>query len=213
MEKFLRELDTVLEFPILLDKISGTLQAWNVKGLPPTYVVDDTSHIIYTAKGGRQMDSEHILGPLQGLLERKGFLYRHESGRQPTSGWSAARLAPTRTGSPLPEYPRLIEVRPLTHLILHVAAPGLLARLAFASRWRRAWALMMLTMVVDVDHLIAIPIYDPGRCGIGFHPLHSYPAIALYAVLAFIPRARIVAAGLLVHMGLDGLDCAWLLLS
>ena len=30
----------------------------------------------------------------------------------------------------------------------------------------------MLTMMVDLDHLIADPIFDPQRC-IGFHPLHS----------------------------------------
>lgn len=66
---------------------------------------------------------------------------------------------------------------------------------------------MFATMLVDLDHLLADPIYDPNRCGIGFHPLHSYPAIAAYALL-FIPRpTRLVALGLLIHMALDALDC------
>jgi hypothetical protein len=89
-------------------------------------------------------------------------------------------------------------------------APGVVARLAFATAWKRAWVIMIATMLVDLDHLLAEPIYDPQRCGIGFHPLHSYPAIAAYTVLTLIQPLRIVATGLLVHMGLDGLDCIWL---
>lgn len=66
---------------------------------------------------------------------------------------------------------------------------------------------MLSTMLVDLDHLLADPVYDPQRCGIGFHPLHSYPAIAAYA-LFLIPRpTRLVALGLVIHMVLDALDC------
>ena len=68
---------------------------------------------------------------------------------------------------------------------------------------------MVLTMLIDLDHLIADPIYDPNRCGIGFHPLHSYLAIAAYLVLAAIARTRLVGLGLVIHMALDGLDCIW----
>ena len=66
------------------------------------------------------------------------------------------------------------------------------------------------TMIVDVDHLLADPIYDPGRCSIGFHPLHQYPVIGLYAVLAAWPKLRLVGIGLLIHMALDGVDCVWM---
>ena len=44
-------------------------------------------------------------------------------------------------------------------------------------------------------------------CGIGFHPLHSYPAIALYAAALAVKPLRLVAAGLLIHMLVDGSDC------
>lgn len=70
-----------------------------------------------------------------------------------------------------------------------------------------AWLLMMLTMLVDLDHLLANPVYDPNRCSIGFHPLHSYPAIAGYLVMSAIPKMRVIAYGLLIHMALDGLYC------
>ncbi len=69
---------------------------------------------------------------------------------------------------------------------------------------------MVATMVVDLDHLLADPIYDPQRCGVGFHPLHTYSTIAIYAVLTLIPSTRIVVVGLVIHMALDGFECVWL---
>ena len=66
---------------------------------------------------------------------------------------------------------------------------------------------MMATMLVDVDHLLATPIYDPTRCSIGFHPLHGLVPIGFYFVLSLIPKTRIVGIGLIIHMALDSLDC------
>jgi len=66
---------------------------------------------------------------------------------------------------------------------------------------------MMSTMVVDLDHLLANPVYDPLRCGIGFHPLHSYLAIVVYLAMVILPKIRILAIGLIIHMLLDGIDC------
>lgn len=94
------------------------------------------------------------------------------------------------------------------HLVLHVVVPGAVAWWAFRPHWGRAWAIMLLTMLVDVDHLLADPVYDPGRCSIGFHPLHTWPAVAVFAGLAVWRPTRIVGVGLLIHMALDGLDCA-----
>lgn len=97
----------------------------------------------------------------------------------------------------------------MLHLLLHALVPGLVAWLAFRPRWRRAWLIMVATMIVDADHLLASPVYDPARCSIGFHPLHTAPAIALYVLLSAWPRTRLVGVGLLIHMVLDALDCAW----
>lgn len=68
---------------------------------------------------------------------------------------------------------------------------------------------MISTMLVDLDHLLADPIYDPDRCSIGFHPLHSYPAILIYVIMLFFPKTRIVGLGLVMHMILDYLDCLY----
>jgi hypothetical protein len=93
------------------------------------------------------------------------------------------------------------------HIMLHVLVPLLVAFVFYREQWQRAWVIMLLTMLVDLDHLIADPIYDPGRCSIGFHPLHTAPAMALYAVLLFPRVTRLPAIGLVIHMTLDGLDC------
>lgn len=69
---------------------------------------------------------------------------------------------------------------------------------------------MVATMIVDADHLLAKPIFDPMRCSIGFHPLHSYYAIGVYIIMLFFPKTRIVAVGLLFHMLTDFQDCQWI---
>jgi len=99
-------------------------------------------------------------------------------------------------------------LRAVLHLLLHLLVPGAVARVFFRTRWRHAWLVMLATMAVDLDHLLATPLYDPNRCSIGFHPLHTAPAIALYVALAAWPRTRLVGVGLLIHMALDGVDCA-----
>lgn len=102
-------------------------------------------------------------------------------------------------------------LRICTHLALHVLAPAIVARLGFADRWKRAWLIMTGTIVVDVDHLLATPIFDPNRCSIGFHPLHTWPAIGLFFLLAAIPKTRLVGLGLMIHIALDTLDCLWMM--
>ena len=95
----------------------------------------------------------------------------------------------------------------LSHIVLHLLLPLIVARLFFSDRWKRAWLIMLATMLVDLDHLAADPIFDPERCSVGFHLLHSWPAVGVYVAALFVPWVRLVVAGLVIHMGLDGLDC------
>lgn len=97
----------------------------------------------------------------------------------------------------------------LVHYSLHFLAPGVIAFLFFRSQWKRAWLIMLATMLVDLDHLLATPIFDPERCSIGFHPLHSSWAIGAYFLMLLYSRTRIVGVGLLFHMLTDFLDCSW----
>lgn len=101
-------------------------------------------------------------------------------------------------------------LRPTLHMLLHFAAPAAAAWIAWPRRWRLAWLWMISTLLIDLDHLLADPIFDPNRCSLGFHPLHSYPALAIYLLLTLWPRSRVVGVGLLIHLALDALDCWWM---
>ena len=106
----------------------------------------------------------------------------------------------------------MFELQNLVHYGLHFLAPGLMSWIFFREIWRKSWFLMILTMVVDLDHLLATPLFDAGRCSINFHPLHSYYAIGFYFLLLLVPNLyiRIIAVGLLFHMFTDWQDCLWM---
>lgn len=93
------------------------------------------------------------------------------------------------------------------HMLLHFVLPLIIALAFFRTRWKTAYLIMMATMLVDIDHLLATPIYDPLRCSIGFHPLHRLVPIGIYIVLSLIPKTRLIGFGLVIHMALDSVDC------
>lgn len=100
-----------------------------------------------------------------------------------------------------------IELRPILHLVLHAVVPTAVVLVWYRDRWLSAWLWMMAGWLIDLDHLLADPMYAPGRCSIGFHPLHTTPAIMVYALLLVPRHTRPLAVGLLIHIGLDALDC------
>jgi len=63
---------------------------------------------------------------------------------------------------------------------------------------------------LGIAHLLADPIYAPNRCSIGFHPLHTAPAIAVYAGLCVPKKTRLFGIGLIIHIVLDAIDCWWM---
>ena len=101
-------------------------------------------------------------------------------------------------------------IRPYLHLLLHLLVPAVVAGIFFRKQFVKAWVTLCATMLVDLDHLLADPVYDPGRCSIGTHPLHGSVAIGVYSIALLWPQLRLVAIGLLIHMALDGIDCVWM---
>ncbi len=97
----------------------------------------------------------------------------------------------------------------IIHYSLHLLFPGVIAWFFFREQWKKAWLIMLVTMLIDLDHLLATPIFEAGRCSIGFHPLHSYYAIGIYFIMLLFPKLRIVAIGLLLHILTDYQDCLW----
>lgn len=95
----------------------------------------------------------------------------------------------------------------MLHILLHFLVPAIVVVLFFRARWRVDYLILISTMLVDMDHLLANPIYDPERCSIAFHPLHSFWAIGFYLVLCFPKKTRLVGIGLMIHMALDSLEC------
>ena len=112
----------------------------------------------------------------------------------------------------------------MIHIVLHFIVPLIVAFAFYHSRWQNATVVMIATLLVDLDHLLANPIYDPSRCSIGFHPLHTAPAIIIYILLFALPlifgrkadglssnstarTLHLVGLGLLIHMALDWIDC------
>lgn len=99
-------------------------------------------------------------------------------------------------------------LREVVHYFLHFIFPVVIARVFFSADWKKAYFIMLATMLVDLDHLFSTPVFDPNRSSIGFHPLHTYPMIAFYflGVIFFKGRYKIISAGLLFHMFTDFQD-------
>ena len=93
------------------------------------------------------------------------------------------------------------------HLTLHTLVPLVIALVFFRDQWQKAWLIMLATMLVDLDHLLADPIFAADRCSIGFHPLHTYTAITVYLLMTLWRPLRLVGIGLLIHMVVDASDC------
>ncbi|MGM0504326.1 MAG: DUF6122 family protein, partial [Bacteroidota bacterium] len=97
-------------------------------------------------------------------------------------------------------------LRFIIHYGMHFLLPFVIAFLFFRKRFWQASLLILSANLIDLDHLLATPIFDPERCSIGFHLLHSYPAIILYMILLMIPKVRLIAIGLLLHILTDFMD-------
>jgi hypothetical protein len=102
---------------------------------------------------------------------------------------------------------QLFFMQSFIHYFFHFGFPFFVAFLFYREQWKKTYMIFLLTMLVDLDHLLADPVFDPCRCSIGFHLLHSYIAIAVYIVLLVIKPLRVIAIGLLMHMATDYLDC------
>ena len=93
------------------------------------------------------------------------------------------------------------------HYGLHFVFTAFIAYLFYKKEWKKVYFIFLLAMLIDLDHLLANPIFDANRCSINFHPLHTYYAIGIYIIGLFFKKTRIVALGLLLHIFADFVDC------
>ena len=96
----------------------------------------------------------------------------------------------------------------LAHYGCHFLIPLVVALVFYKSSWKFAYLIMILGMLIDLDHLLATPVFDSTRCSINFHPLHSYFAIGFYVLLLIPKKTRLIALGLVIHIFADTVDCA-----
>tara|TARA_R110002049_G_scaffold25194_4_gene88577 strand:+ start:815 stop:1126 length:312 start_codon:yes stop_codon:yes gene_type:complete len=95
----------------------------------------------------------------------------------------------------------------IIHYGLHYFVPLLIALFFFRDKWKIVYLIFILSMLVDLDHLLATPIFDKNRCSINFHPLHTIYAMAFYVLGLFLKKTRIICIALLFHMLTDYIDC------
>lgn len=100
-----------------------------------------------------------------------------------------------------------MDLKFLIHYSFHFIIPGYIAYLFFKKHWKKVYFIFIAAIIIDIDHLLATPIFDPNRCSINFHPLHTYYAIAIYIVLAGWKKTRVFGIALLLHMLADTIDC------
>lgn len=59
-----------IDFPVLMDVDSTVADAWPMRGLPSTFIVDPQGRIAYQAIGGREWDAPEILQVLYDLRDK-----------------------------------------------------------------------------------------------------------------------------------------------
>ncbi|MBB3125160.1 hypothetical protein FHS04_002701 [Mesoflavibacter sabulilitoris] len=97
--------------------------------------------------------------------------------------------------------------KPIIHYGIHFILPLAVALFFYKRSWKKAYLIMICGMLIDLDHLLATPIFAPNRCSINFHPLHSYYAIAIYILLLIPKKTRLIGLGLVIHILADSVDC------
>ena len=96
------------------------------------------------------------------------------------------------------------------HYGCHVFIPLAIALIVYKEIWIKAFLIMLSGLWIDVDHLLANPLFDPNRCSINFHPLHTYIAITFYILLLLPKKTRLIGLGLVIHILADTIDCSFM---
>jgi thiol-disulfide isomerase/thioredoxin len=58
----------ITDFPVLFDRDSKAIAAWEVQGLPTTFLVNRKGQLAYRAAGGREFDDPDIVSAIRQLL-------------------------------------------------------------------------------------------------------------------------------------------------
>jgi len=101
-------------------------------------------------------------------------------------------------------------LRHLVHYGIHFLVPIIIGLLFFKKNKGKVILLLWAGILLDMDHLLADPIFDANRCSISFHPLHTYWAIVVYFALLFWKKTRLLGWAFVLHIIADVTDCLFL---
>lgn len=101
-------------------------------------------------------------------------------------------------------------LRFILHYGIHFLVPIATAYFFFKDHRLKVALILLAGILLDIDHILASPIFDPMRCSINFHPLHSYWAILIYILMLFLKKTRIWGMAFLIHMVADVVDCLFI---
>ena len=101
-------------------------------------------------------------------------------------------------------------IRFIAHYGIHFIVPILIGLIFFKNNRTLVILILLSGILIDLDHVLADPVFDPNRCSIGFHPLHSYWAIGTYVLLFAFKKTRVYGLALLVHIVADLVDCMFI---
>ncbi|MFS4415733.1 DUF6122 family protein [Maribacter sp. 2307ULW6-5] len=101
-------------------------------------------------------------------------------------------------------------LRFFVHYGIHFLVPVIIALVFYGRQWPRAALILLAGIVLDLDHLLADPVFDANRCSIGSHPLHTYWAMGVYLLLLVPKWGRLWGLAFLLHMVADRADCLFI---
>lgn len=93
------------------------------------------------------------------------------------------------------------------HYGIHFIVPIIIGLCFYKKNRLRIIIILLAGILIDLDHLLADPIFAPDRCSINFHPLHTYWAVALYLILLIPNKTRVFGIALMIHILADTADC------
>jgi uncharacterized membrane protein len=96
------------------------------------------------------------------------------------------------------------------HYGIQFIVPILIAYFFYKTNFVKVAFILLAGILLDIDHLLANPIFDAGRCSINFHPLHSYWAMMIYLIMLVYKKTRIWGIAFCVHMIADIVDCLFI---
>lgn len=101
-------------------------------------------------------------------------------------------------------------LRHFVHYGIHFLVPIAIGMFFFKENRNKAILVLWAGILLDLDHLLASPIFDVNRCSINFHLLHTYWAVIVYFILLFWKKTRLLGLAFILHMIADAIDCLFL---